>query len=86
MVDDSVVATLEGHDGRIVGAEQNGIHVEVELSPQELSAFLNDCGQGKTIEVLTPDGRHNALARRWWVWPREGRVRVRVLLEESLAT
>lgn len=78
-------ASLAGHDGYIVGADDSGLQWEVELRPQQLGALIARCGGGGPLAIVTSSGRLQVRARRWWVWPADDTVRVRLALEDSSA-
>lgn len=82
----AIKATVAGVDGEIVGADEAGIHWEAEVPTEELTAFIARCSRGAELHVVVPEGRHRVMTRRWWVWPEESMVRVRLLLEDAVAS
>lgn len=77
-------AILAGHKGVILGAAEALIHWEIELAPPELAKFINVCASGDDLPIVTNNGMFTVRARRWWVWPAEDLVKVRVALEGDL--
>ncbi len=77
-------ASVADLDGEIVGTDSAGIHWEGEMLPGRLTSFIARCSEGAELEVRTPVELFHALARRWWVWPQSGSIRVRLLLERHL--
>lgn len=76
-------AKLAGHEGRIVGVSGHLIQWEVDLAPQQLSSFIARCGGGGPLSITTSQGMLSVRARRWWVWPRDDTVRIRLALEDG---
>ena len=74
---------LAGHEGHIVGVSGHLIQWEIDLVPQQLSAFIASCGGGGVMSIVTSYGVLAVRARRWWVWPQEDSVRVRLALEDG---
>lgn len=76
-------ATLAGHEGHIVGAKDHLIEWEIDLQPQQLAAFIDRCGGGSVLPIVTNRGMLSVRARRWWVWPGDDMVKVRLALEDG---
>ncbi|MFO7546298.1 MAG: hypothetical protein R6W77_12475 [Trueperaceae bacterium] len=75
--------TIEGHAAVLVGTVDQTLVWRVEVPLEGLIGFLDACRSGRTLDVRTQGGVTRALARRWWVTPREGTMEVRIALEES---
>ncbi len=76
-------ATIEGHPAVLVGTVDRALVWQVELPLAGLIGFLDICRSGRKLDVRTQGSVTLALARRWWVTPREGTLEVRVALEAS---
>lgn len=76
-------ATLAGHEGLIVGADGTSIQWEVDLVPNQLASFIASCGSGGPLSIVTNRGLLQVRARRWWIWPAEDNIRVRLALEDG---
>lgn len=77
------VGTIEGHAAVMVGAVDQAHVWQVEVPLEGLIGFLDACRSGRALDVRTQGGVRRALARRWWVTPSDGKMEVRIALEES---
>ena len=75
--------TIEGHAAVLVGSVDHAHVWQVEVPLEGLIDFLDACRSGRALDVRTQGGVRRALARRWWVTPRDGAMEVRIALEES---
>lgn len=78
-------ANIEGHTAVLVGTVDQALVWQVEVPLAGLIGFLDACRSGHTLDVRTQGGVTRALARRWWVTPREGKLEVRIALEVSVS-
>lgn len=74
-------ATLAGHKGVVLGADETGVQWEIELATSELGRFISSCASSGDLTFVTNHGLFMVRARRWWVWPAEDHVKVRVALD-----
>lgn len=84
MAEDAIRAKVADMDGEIIGTDAGGIHWETEVPPEQLSSFIARCSDGAELVVVGPEGLQRVLTRRWWIWPQDGTVRIRLLLERTV--
>jgi hypothetical protein len=75
--------TIEGHAAVMVGTIDQAHVWQVEVPLEGLLGFLDACRSGRALDVRTQGGVTRAFARRWWVTPTEGKMEVRIALEQS---